>query len=151
MPQQEIYDRLKKDHDTIRKLMKDMCETTPRALTKRRDLFNKLQTELVAHEKAEEQAFYKVLEQREEARMKAFEGFTEHHAANAVLRELAKTEPDDERWDARLQVLRELIEHHIEEEEQEMFEKARSVLSSEDAQEIAQRFEKEQEPRLQKH
>jgi|SRR5688572_1980818 len=59
------------------------------------------------------------------------EGYQEHHVADLILKELHAVARGDERWGAKFKVLKENIEHHIEEEERRMFPAARAVLSRE--------------------
>jgi len=58
-----------------------------------------------------------------------------------LLKELASTPKDTEEWTAKLTVLKENVEHHVEEEEGEMFKKARKVLTDEEAEELGSRME----------
>ncbi|MDP9297318.1 MAG: hemerythrin domain-containing protein, partial [Actinomycetota bacterium] len=64
------------------------------------------------------------------------EGFEEHHVVNGIVAELGAVPFDDETWGAKLTVMRENVEHHIDEEENEMFSKARQVLDEEDLAEL---------------
>ena len=88
------------------------------------------------HELIEEKVLYPVLKSHAEARDIVLEGYQEHHVADIVLKELQRMPPSDERWGAKLKVLKENIEHHIEEEEGEMFKTARAVLSRNQLQEL---------------
>ena len=69
------------------------------------------------------------------------EGYQEHHVADIVLQELQQLPPSDERWGAKLKVLKENIEHHIEEEEGEMLSTARSVLSRYELENLGRRMQ----------
>ncbi|MGE5293849.1 MAG: hemerythrin domain-containing protein, partial [Solirubrobacterales bacterium] len=70
----------------------------------------------------------------------AFEAIEEHRAAKMVLSDLHEAAVDDPRWAARCKVLKELVEHHIEEEESDVFEAARQVFDEERASMAAKRF-----------
>ena len=85
------------------------------------------------HELLEEQLLYPALAPHREARAIVLEGTQEHHVADVLLKELHRMRKNDERWGAKLKVLQESIEHHIEEEERRMFPIARGVLDREAA------------------
>ncbi|MBI5444735.1 MAG: hemerythrin domain-containing protein, partial [Deltaproteobacteria bacterium] len=97
------------------------------------------------HMKGEEKAFYARLASQEGAKEHALEGFEEHHAAELVLTELKKTSPSDERFHAKVTVLHEMIEHHIQEEEKELFKDARRFMTKDQIAEILEQFTKEKE------
>mgnify|MGYP001157831137 CR=1 FL=1 len=140
---QQIYERLKQDHDKIRELMAQIADTSEDQAGQRRDLFARFRTELLAHAQAESNVFYERLEEYGETRMKALEGETEHELVEHMIHELEHTSPGDDHWTARFQVLQEILEHHLEEEEEEMFEQAQDVLSDPKAMELSKQFEQE--------
>ena len=122
---------LKEDHRLVKKLLEQGEETTERAKKTRMELLDRLVAELKAHEKIEEQIFYPALKGYEKAKEIVLEGYEEHHVADLIVAELRKTGVDDERWAAKFSVLKENLEHHIEEEEEDMFKKARTLLDKE--------------------
>jgi len=89
----------------------------------------------------EEQIFYPVLEKADESRDITLEAFVEHRLVKQLLGELEAEAKDDETWTAKFTVLKEQV-HHVEEEEGEMFKKARKVLSREEIEELGARMEK---------
>jgi hypothetical protein len=119
---------LKEDHRRFKKMLEEGDETTERAVKTRKELLERLVSELKLHEKMEEEIFYPALKPFEKAKEIVLEGFEEHHVADLIVDELRQTDVSDERWGAKFSVLKENIEHHIEEEEGEMFKKARTVL-----------------------
>lgn len=131
-----IYDRLKQEHDEARSLLEELAGTTSRAVRKRERLFERFKLDLWAHHKVEEAVFYSLLAERRKTRDEAFEAINEHHIANGLLEELDSMPKDSEAWLAKLGVLKELVEHHMEEEEGEVFEEARAVLDERQAEEI---------------
>jgi hemerythrin-like domain-containing protein len=131
---------LKEDHDRVRKMLNEGEETTERAEKTRTELFSKLKTELEIHERIEEEVFYPALKQHPKARELALEGYEEHHVVDQILAELEQTPVTDETWTAKFKVAKENLEHHIEEEEGEMFKAARQALSREELQELGQRM-----------
>jgi hemerythrin-like domain-containing protein len=119
---------LEKDHRRFERLMKEGEETTPRASTRRRDILGTLAAEIAAHERKEEKLLYPALKRHRGARDIVLEGYQEHHVADVLIAELKNLDPADERWGAKFKVLKESLDHHIEEEEGHMFRTARSVL-----------------------
>ncbi|HET7482291.1 MAG TPA: hemerythrin domain-containing protein, partial [Actinomycetota bacterium] len=75
----------------------------------------------------------------------ALEGYEEHHVVNEIMGELEQTPVDDERWGAKASVMKENIEHHIEEEEEEMFKKARQIFDKAELEQLAERMKARKE------
>ena len=123
---------LMNDHRRFEELLKQGEETTERAVKGRTDLLETITVELGVHELIEEKLLYPALKKFPEARDIVLEGFEEHHVADLILKELHEVAKDDEQWGAKFKVLKESIEHHIQEEEGDMFRKARGVMSQED-------------------
>lgn len=123
---------LEADHRKVEKLLNQLDETTERAVKTRENLFSTLRSELVAHEMVEEEIFYPALKEHPRARDIVLEGYEEHHVVDEILAELAAVSFDDETWSAKFSVMKENLEHHIEEEEGDMFKKARQVLDKEE-------------------
>ena len=119
---------LEQDHDRFKKLLEQGEETTERALVGRAELFDKLKRGLEIHERMEEEVLYPALKEHPKAKDIVLEGYEEHHVADVLVAELAETDPADERWGAKWKVLKESLEHHIEEEEGDMFKKARKIF-----------------------
>lgn len=127
---------LEADHRLFEDLLKQGEETTERAVTRRTELLARLSAELNVHELLEEKILYPALKAHSEARDVVLEGYQEHHVADLIVRELQGLATDDEKWGAKFKVLKENIEHHIEEEEGKMFRAARGVLSRDELQEL---------------
>jgi hemerythrin-like domain-containing protein len=122
---------LERDHRLLESLLKQADETDEHSGTERRAILSRIAQELSTHELMEEQVLYPALKSHSETKDIVLEGYQEHHVADLVMKELQKMPPSDERWGAKLTVLKENIEHHIEEEEGDMFKTARSILSDE--------------------
>ncbi|MCM3873655.1 MAG: hemerythrin domain-containing protein [Pyrinomonadaceae bacterium] len=137
----DAFELLKSDHKKVAGLLEKIDGTTERALKTREELFTQLKTELDIHAKIEETIFYPVLEKAEESRDITLEAFEEHRLVKQLLNELAAEAKDDEKWTAKFTVLKENVEHHVEEEEGELFKKARRVLSKEEIEELGTRME----------
>ncbi len=138
----DAFELLKSDHEKVAGLLEKIEGTTERALKTREELFTQLKTELDIHAEVEEQIFYPVLEKADESRDITLEAFEEHRLVKQLLGELEAEAKDDETWTAKFTVLKEQVEHHVEEEEGEMFKKARKVLSREEIEELGARMEK---------
>ena len=122
---------LKSDHRKVEDLFAKLEKTTARGAGRRVALVAQIGTELEQHMALEEEVFYPAF--REAARKKDdkelyHEAREEHHAARLILSELAQLDPTDETFGAKAKVLKEMIEHHVEEEEDEMFPKARRAM-----------------------
>ncbi len=136
----DAFELLKSDHEKVAGIMEKIDGTTERALKTREELFTQLKTELDIHAEIEEKIFYPVLEKAEESRDITLEAFEEHRLVKQLLNELAAEAKDDETWTAKFTVLKEQVEHHVEEEEGELFKKARKVLSKEEIEELGARM-----------
>ena len=123
---------LETDHRRFEDLLKQGEDTTERAVKARNELLKTLTEELTLHELVEEKILYPALKSHPEARDIVLEGYQEHHVADVLTGELQALPTTDERWGAKFKVLKESLEHHIQEEEGEMFRKARGIFSRDD-------------------
>lgn len=121
----DIYESIKADHDRLREMSRKLMETPA---DRRQGLFDAFKRELWAHSRIEETVFYMPLREHEETRMEVLEGLNEHHMIDALLDELVAQPLEEDAWKAKAQVLGELLTHHLDEEEEELFEEARKVL-----------------------
>jgi Hemerythrin HHE cation binding domain len=126
---------LKEDHEKVKKILGELESTTERGVKTREELFTKVKQELVVHEAIEEEIFYPALKEHPKTKEIALEGYEEHHVVDTVMAEIEGVAYDDEKWGAKFKVMKENLEHHIEEEEGEMFKQARQVF---DEDELAQ-------------
>jgi len=126
---------LKEDHEKVKKILGELESTTERGVKTREELFTKVKQELVVHEAIEEEIFYPALKQHPKTKEIALEGYEEHHVVDTVMAEIEGVAYDDEKWGAKFKVMKENLEHHIEEEEGEMFKQAKQVF---DEDELAQ-------------
>jgi hemerythrin superfamily protein len=132
---------LENDHRRFEKLMEEGEGTTERARKRRKEVLSTLAAEIVAHERKEEKVLYPALKRHSEARDIVLEGYQEHHVADVLVGELKNMDPGDERWGAKFKVLKESLEHHIEEEEGHMFRTARSVLGRDRLEQLGRRMQ----------
>ncbi|MGH8452263.1 hemerythrin domain-containing protein [Pseudomonas sp.] len=125
-------DLLKTDHEKVKAILTQLSESTDRAVKKRTDLLDKLEMEITIHTQLEEQILYpafKAAGGKDEAEM-YFEAKEEHRTVDSlVLPDLKATDPTTPEFAGRVKVVKELLEHHIEEEETDMFPKAKKLLS----------------------
>jgi Hemerythrin HHE cation binding domain len=120
-------DLLKKQHKEVKGLFKKVEKTEDSR--QRRQLMDQIVTALEGHTTIEEEIFYPAVRELETKKAEEMinEAFEEHHVVKLVLAELPKVDPADERFEAKMTVLSELIEHHVEEEESEMFKLAKKL------------------------
>jgi len=145
----DAIELLTEDHEKVSEIFEKLEPTTEKAVKKREELFNKLYTELDIHAQIEEQIFYPALKEADKTREIALESYEEHKIIKRILQEMESLAKDDELWKAKLTVLKETVEHHVEEEEGEMFKSARKVLSEEELEDLGARMEA-QKKQLQK-
>ena len=139
----EFFQMLKKDHVEVRGILGQLIET--KESKKRDELFQQLKQELIPHMKAEESTFYQPLLAKKMAREDALEGVEEHHVSDMVFKELEKTPKGDDQWGAKITVFKELVEHHIKEEESKIFKSAEKALKPDELQTIMKKFDQEKQ------
>jgi hemerythrin superfamily protein len=124
---------LKADHDKVLGLFKQFSEAGDRAFKTKQELAEKIFRELEVHSQLEEEVFYPAVREQasKEGEELVEESLEEHHVVDVLIAELKQMSPEDERYDAKMTVLCENVEHHIEEEEKEMFPDARKRLGGE--------------------
>ena len=124
------------DHKRLKKMLAEGEQTTERAEKTRTDLFERLKDALLSHEQMEEVVLYPALKAHPKARGMALEAFEEHHVVDEILEELGNTPVTDETWAAKFTVARENLEHHMGEEEDEMFPKCRTMFSKDELEQM---------------
>lgn len=140
-----IYELLKKDHAEVKRMLGEIADLlVDERFDEAQELFDTVRTEIVAHSKSEEEVFYQPLKavlKDKQAEGLAWQGEQEHHLISLLLNELSRLELEEEEWQAKLKVLSELVEHHVQEEEGEIFATAKKHFSNEEAEEIAENME----------
>ncbi len=136
----DIFDLLTSEHEKVKKILEQMEQSSARAGRRREALLDHLNENLLPHMYAEEQYFYQILLDETPDKEIVYQALEEHRAAKAVLLDLEDAPSDDPRWSARCKVLKELIEHHVEEEESTVFDVAREIMDQDRATEVAKRF-----------
>ncbi len=132
------------DHEKVRQLLKQLSESTKRAAKSRTELLNKIALELKVHTQIEEEIFYPAFKEASsepEDQKLYFESLEEHRAAGElVLPDLQETDVASEKFGGRAKVLRDLVDHHAEEEEHELFKRARKVFSKDDLERLGKQL-----------
>lgn len=131
---------LKTDHDKVKGMLDKLDKTTERAEVTRTDGLQALKAELTVHETIEEEILYPALMEFAKTKDITLEAFEEHHVVDTIMAELEGTDVADETWAAKLTVMKENLEHHIEEEEDDMFKKARQVMDEGELEELGDRM-----------
>lgn len=135
---------LKDDHDKVRDLFEQLMDTTERATKTRKKLIDEIAKEIKIHTTIEEEIFYPAfrdaIEEKEKKKM-FHEALEEHHVVDLVLPEVRDADPSTVKFAAKAKVLKELVEHHADEEEKEMFKAARKVLDKEQLRDLGEKME----------
>jgi hemerythrin superfamily protein len=131
---------LKADHVKVKQLLNELESTTERGVKTRSELFATIKGELTIHEVIEEEIFYPALKSHPRAKDIVLEGYEEHHVVDELMGELESLDVTDETWGAKANVMKENIEHHIEEEEGEMFPQARRVFDEQELEDLGARM-----------
>ncbi len=140
-PKADILDTLKEEHEEVGALLKAMVETT--APAKRKALLSKVKAALVPHARAEEKVVYDAILALKGKEMKqdGEEGYLEHGLADKMIATLSKIKnAGSPEFGAAAKVLKELIEHHVKEEERDIWADVREHFSVEDRQAMNARF-----------
>jgi len=137
----DVFEHLKSEHEDLQKLLTKLEETTNRASKTRSEGLEQVRHDLALHMAFEEQVFYPELMKQPELQEYALEGYEEHDVAKYALRGMEGVDTSDDRWGAKIKVLKELIEHHVEEEEGEMFPEARQELDKDTVRRIGEQVE----------
>ncbi len=134
---------MEKDHEEAKGLFKKFEELGDDAHATKQQIFDKLKTALSIHMTIEEEIFYPAVKsvRSEEVKDLVREADEEHHVAKLLISEISKMKPTDEQFDAKVTVLKENIEHHIKEEEGEMFPDARKKIGKERLEELGSEME----------
>lgn len=130
---------LKSDHATLKRLLRELSETSERAVKQRETLVSQIERELKTHAQIEEEVFYpafKAITKKTDAEDLFYEAAEEHHVADMVLPALKAANPKSPEFKAKAKVLKDLLEHHIKEEETQMFVVARQLFDEDQLREI---------------
>ena len=131
----DVLTFLKQEHDEV----KDVFAKLEKASGKQaQSQFEQLRDMLSLHETMEETFLYPRLKEDKRAKDLILESYEEHHVLDVLLGEISQLGPSDEQWQAKIKVLQENTEHHIEEEEGELFPKVRKIWDADIRSEVGQ-------------
>src|SRR5689334_596685 len=138
----DAFNLLKADHRKVADLFEQLESANGK---KKLDVFAQIKTELDLHAHIEEKIFYPALEEASATHDIVLEAYEEHKQVKTLLSQLSRSKTANDEWEAKAKVLQENVEHHVEEEENELFKKARAVLSSDENEELGMRLQEEKE------
>jgi hemerythrin superfamily protein len=130
---------LKEDHQKVKGLFQEIRQSSDRS--RQKELFDKIDTELEIHTHIEETVFYPAIEEQEELKDMVAEALEEHKQAKLLLDELEELGDDNHDFGSKIQQLMEAVEHHVEEEEGEMFPKIREVFDEDELEQLGEDLE----------
>jgi hypothetical protein len=136
----DIFTRIKDDHDKARSLGEKIADTSGDS-AERRKLFDQLIAEIEAHAAAEEMTFYQELIGFEESQEQARHSIAEHKDAADLLKELSELDMSSSSWLTIFKKLQHELEHHMDEEEEDVFALGRQLIDTDKANELGQAFE----------
>ena len=134
---------LKADHKKVKALLASLEKTTERSADRRSKLLVQIESEVKVHATVEEELFYPAFRdavKKKDDREMYQEALEEHHVVDLVLPEVKASDPAGEVFAAKAKVLKEIIEHHADEEEKEMFKTARKVMPAAELRELGARI-----------
>jgi len=134
---------LKKDHESVKKLFSEFEKAGDRAVKSKAALAEKISAELEVHATIEEEIFYPSVKaaRSKEAKAIVAEAYEEHKRVKSLLQKLSKMDADDApAYSSAMTVLKENVEHHVEEEEGEMFGDAEEYLGDKRLEELGEQL-----------
>lgn len=138
----DAFSLLKADHRKVEELFSQLESASGK---QKLQVFEQIKTELELHTHIEEKIFYPALEEPEETHDLTLEAYEEHDVVKRLLKELGRAKTANDEWEAKAKVLQENVEHHVEEEENELFTKAESALGEEEIEALGEQMEAEKE------
>jgi len=138
----DAFSLLKADHRKVEKLFSQLESASGQAKMR---VFEQIKTELELHTHIEEKFFYPALEKPKQTHELTLEAYEEHDVVKKLLQQMSRAKSATEEWEAQGKVLQENVEHHVEEEENELFPKAEAALSEEDIETLGEQMEAEKE------
>jgi hemerythrin-like domain-containing protein len=136
----DAFNLLKADHRKVEKLFEQLESASGQAKMR---VFEQIKTELDLHTHIEEKIFYPALEKPKQTHDLTLEAYEEHDVVKKLLQELSRARTANEEWEAKAKVLQENVEHHVEEEENELFPKASKALSTQEIETLGEEMEAE--------
>lgn len=128
---EDIFARLKEDHDRHRAILDKLAETSGDS-EERRELFEEFTLEVKGHAAAEEQALYSTMLRKPDATDETRHSVAEHHELEELMNDMAATDMSSPAWMAKFKQLDHDYRHHIDEEEEDHFPDFDKLLTGED-------------------
>jgi hemerythrin superfamily protein len=138
----DAFNLLKKDHRKVEELFEELESASGQAKMR---VFQQIKAELELHTHIEETVFYPALEKPKQTHDLTLEAYEEHNVVKKLLQELSRAKSANEEWEAKAKVLQENVEHHVEEEEGELFPKAQAALSEDQIETLGEQMEAEKQ------
>jgi hypothetical protein len=137
----DILDTLKREHEEVKSMLADLQDAG--SASERRELVRKIKAALVPHTKAEEKVVYDAIiaTSEDQAQVDGYEGYLEHEWASKTLERLEAADPSSAEHQAAAKVLQDLVEHHIEEEEANVWRDVRENFDAEERMRMNVEFE----------
>ncbi|PJJ17242.1 hemerythrin HHE cation binding domain-containing protein [Janthinobacterium sp. 67] len=128
MPDMDAIELLTQDHQTVKELFEQYEGLSDRSLASKRKLALKICQELSKHAMVEEEIFYPAVRDASRSNEDLVdEAIVEHASAKELIAQIVAMEPGEDLYDAKVKVLSEQIDHHVLEEEGEIFPRARDA------------------------
>lgn len=136
---------LKQDHKRVRTLLEELDKTSDRAEKKRQKLLGEIERELEVHSALEEEIFYPAFKHAARKKDDAalyYEAREEHHVVNdVVVPELDEARATSPEFAGKAHLLKELVQHHVDEEEQQLFPRAERLFTKDQLADLGARME----------
>lgn len=132
---------LKEDHTKVKTLFNQFEATD--SDSEKEKIYEKFKKEIEVHTHIEETIFYPALKEKKELEDITLEGIEEHHVVDVLFREIDNLVGDSEKFEPKAKVLIENVEHHIQEEEGEMFPKVTENFTEQELEEMGTKMEEE--------
>lgn len=130
----DCFTLLKRDHDEVAKLLQQ-CQSEGEK-NSAKETFKKAAREIAVHSKLEETLIYPRLKEFDELSEQIDEAYEEHGDVEDLLEEMAELSPGDEEWTSNLVELIDTVEHHVQEEENEVFPVAMKLIGEDQAEDL---------------
>lgn len=136
-----ITEKLHQDHEKVEQIFRKLMESGDGAEKTRRDLCEKLKHELLAHAEFEEAVFYPAVRDRNGVGQQIKEGIQEHNQVKRMLSEIETMEPTSTDFMEKIEELQQAVQHHVDEEESEIFPAARKLIDKEEGEQMSTRHD----------
>lgn len=130
-----IYQYLHRDHEEVSDLFEQVLATN--SVSKRTRLLEQIEARLLLHARTEEATFYKALKRFHNMKDRIGYAVREHHEIKGYMKKLSRLSADSSKWMELFGEFKHSVTHHIAEEEDEVFSKARQLLDAEEARTLA--------------